>query len=157
MNLTIDVQVASDGDDNPDPDSIRYWLQSALDGLIKKEGHAVEVCVRIVDEAESQALNWQYRGKNKSTNVLSFPSQLPDDFPERHLGDIVVCRPVVEREAQEQGKELRAHWAHMIIHGALHLLGYDHVEDDDAVIMENLETRILTNLLFPPPYQPQTQ
>ena len=156
MNLTVDVQVATDSDENPDADSIRSWLTSAL-GDRFEPNKIVEVCVRIVSAAESQALNKQYRGKNSPTNVLSFPSELPADIPERHLGDIVICAARVKREAAEQGKEERAHWAHMVVHGALHLLGYDHINDDEAEIMEGLETSILTGLLFPPPYQQQSQ
>ncbi len=156
MNLTVDVQVASDGDDNPDADSIRSWLESVLADRFEPD-QAVEVCVRIVSEVESQTLNKQYRGKDSPTNVLSFPSELPADIPERHLGDIVICEAIVKQEALEQGKQERAHWAHMVVHGALHLLGYDHIDDDEADIMESLETTILTNLLFPPPYQQQLQ
>jgi probable rRNA maturation factor len=156
MNLTVDVQVAAEGDDNPDPDSIRTWLESALQDRFDST-NTVEVCVRVVDEMESQTLNSQYRGKHSPTNVLSFPANLPKDIPVCHLGDIVICAGVVKREAEQQGKEARAHWAHMVVHGTLHLLGYDHINDADASIMESLETKILTGLLFPPPYQQQTQ
>jgi len=153
MNLTVDIQVACEDDDNPDPDSIRTWLQSTLvDHFAAND--SIEVCVRIVDEAESQTLNNHYRSKNSPTNVLSFPTNLPADIPEIILGDIVICAEVVKREALQQGKTLSAHWAHMVVHGALHLLGYDHINGDDAEIMEGLETHILTDLLFPPPYQP---
>lgn len=156
MNLTVDVQVASQGHDAPDPESIRSWVRSALDKRAD-ESQEVEVCVRIVDENESQALNNQYRQKNKPTNVLSFPSEMPEGLPILHLGDIVICSAVVKREAEEQGKSTRAHWAHMVIHGTLHLLGFDHIDEADAVEMENLETQIMVGLLFPPPYQMQSQ
>lgn len=157
MNLTVDVQVASDGDDNPDPESIRTWLWSILDGRVETS-RDIEVSVRIVDAAESQALNAYYRKKDSATNVLSFPSESSgtsplNNCPINHLGDIVICDAVVRREAQEQDKDLRAHWAHMIVHGALHLLGYDHIDDDDATEMENLETQIMADLAFPPLYQ----
>ncbi len=112
-----------------------------------------EVSLYIVDEAESQELNAQYRGKDKPTNVLSFPADIPEEVGVPLLGDLVVCAPVVEREAQEQGKTLEAHWAHMLVHGSLHLLGYDHIEDDEADVMEALETEIITGLGFPAPYQ----
>ena len=160
MTLTVDVQVATEGDDNPDPESIRAWSEFVLnqaDENFQPSSQEIEVCVRIVDSIESQTLNFQYRHKNLPTNVLSFPADLPADVPIRHLGDIVICRDVVNDEAQAQGKELRAHWAHMVVHGLLHLLGYDHVDEDDAEIMEGLETRIMIGLLFPPPYQIQTQ
>ena len=157
MNLCADIQIASEGDDNPDPDSIRAWLEAALADRIDSNENPIEVCVRIVDEAESQTLNKHYRQKDTSTNVLSFPSDLPKDIPVNHLGDIVICNTIVKREAEAQGKEMRAHWAHMVIHGALHLLGYDHIEDDEANIMEALETKILDQLLFPPPYQQHSQ
>ncbi len=162
MNISVDVQVASEGDDNPDPESISSWLNSVLSfpavnfkplSSTENSQDDVEVCVRIVDENESQTLNNQYRQKNSPTNVLSFPADLPEGIPIEHLGDIVICNSVVRKEANEQGKETRAHWAHMIVHGTLHLLGYDHIEDSEAEIMEALETKIMTHLLFPPPYQ----
>ena len=156
MTLTVDVQVASDGDDNPDPDSIRWWLETALADRIST-AEAVEVCVRIVNEEESRQLNNQYRHKNSSTNVLSFPSGELGDIPVHHLGDIVICNTVVKREAREQSKECRAHWAHMVVHGGLHLLGYDHMDDKEADEMEGLENKILTQLHFPPQYQAQLQ
>ena len=112
-----------------------------------------ELVVRIVDEAESQDLNQQYRGKTKPTNVLSFPFEAPPGFPCNHLGDLVICAPVVEREAREQGKSPEAHWAHMLVHGVLHLLGHDHQNDAEADEMEGLEVRILARLGFPDPYQ----
>jgi probable rRNA maturation factor len=120
--------------------------------LQSDELNQAEVSVYIVDEAESQELNSQYRGKDKPTNVLSFPADIPEEVGVPLLGDLVVCAPVVEREAQEQGKTLNAHWAHMLVHGTLHLLGYDHLEDDEAEVMEALETRLVTQLHFPAPY-----
>jgi probable rRNA maturation factor len=110
------------------------------------------VCIVLVDEDESQALNMQYRGQGKPTNVLSFPMQLPEHVGERVLGDLVICAPVVEREAQEQGKPTLAHWAHMVVHGMLHLQGYDHEVESEAAAMEALEIRILRDLGFANPY-----
>jgi probable rRNA maturation factor len=108
---------------------------------------------------ESQELNHQYRGKNKPTNVLSFPFEIPEHLPEgveiELLGDLIICAPVVEREAQEQNKALLAHWAHMTLHGCLHLLGYDHIEDKEAEEMESLEIEILQKMGFPNPYNDQ--
>ena len=109
--------------------------------------------VRIVDEAESNELNLTYRGKDKPTNVLSFPFEAPPGLELPLLGDLVICRQVVEREAQEQGKPLMAHWAHMVVHGSLHLLGYDHIEDEEAEEMEALERDIMQELGFADPYQ----
>ncbi|MEX1033208.1 MAG: rRNA maturation RNase YbeY [Cellvibrionaceae bacterium] len=152
MNLSVDIQVVSDGDDPPDPDSIRCWLRAVLERELPTEQGEVEVSVRLVDRDESQRLNRQYRHKNTPTNVLSFPSELPANLPFRHLGDIVACVPVIREEARQQRKSLNAHWAHMMVHGALHLLGYDHIEDSDAEIMEAREINILAQLDIADPY-----
>lgn len=111
-----------------------------------------EVTIRIVDEAESQQLNHTYRGKDKPTNVLSFPFEAPAGIELPLLGDLIICRQVVEREAQEQEKPLLAHWAHMVVHGSLHLLGYDHIEDAEAEEMESIETEIMLALGYDDPY-----
>jgi len=111
-----------------------------------------EMTIRLVDEAESRQLNFMYRDKDKPTNVLSFPSTLPKEISLPWLGDLVICRQVVEREAVEQNKTLLAHWAHMVVHGTLHLLGYDHITDEEAQEMESLETDILQTLGYPDPY-----
>lgn len=153
MNLSIDIQVASDDDDPPDPDSIKRWLRAVLDRELPADDERdIEISVRLVDRQESQRLNKHYRQKDAPTNVLSFPSDLPSDLPFRHLGDIVACAPVVRDEATEQGKPVDAHWAHMIVHGALHLLGYDHIEDREAETMEALEVSILADLGMADPY-----
>jgi len=109
--------------------------------------------VRLVDIAEMKTLNETYRDKAGPTNVLSFPSDLPDDLQLPLLGDIVICAPVVRAEAAEQGKNLTAHWAHMTIHGTLHLLGYDHIAEEEAAAMEALESAILKRLDYPCPYR----
>lgn len=149
MSYQIDVEVNSSSTKIPSVENIELWISAALQS---DELNQAEVSVYIVDEAESQELNAQYRGKDKPTNVLSFPADIPDEVGVPLLGDLVICAPVVEREAQEQGKTLDAHWAHMLVHGTLHLLGYDHVEDDEADVMEALETRLITQLNFPAPY-----
>ncbi|HOY24289.1 MAG TPA: rRNA maturation RNase YbeY [Cellvibrio sp.] len=149
MPYQIDVEVNSSSTKIPSIENIEIWIRAALQS---DELNQAEVSVYIVDEAESQELNAQYRGKDKPTNVLSFPADIPDEVGVPLLGDLVICAPVVEREAQEQGKTLDAHWAHMLVHGTLHLLGYDHVEDDEADVMEALETRLITQLNFPAPY-----
>ncbi len=124
--------------------TLRRWAEAALGG------EPGDLSIRIVDDAESQALNHQYRGKDKPTNVLSFGAD--DDFSGL-LGDLVICASVVAREAVEQGKTTRAHWAHMVVHGCLHLLGYDHESDKDAELMENRERSILAQFGFPDPYE----
>jgi probable rRNA maturation factor len=148
MAIILDIQSASSSEDAPDEQSIKRWVSAALGS---KTGDT-ELSVRIVDEHESQQLNETYRGASGPTNVLSFPfdADIPEPLP--LIGDIVICAPVVAKEAKQQNKKLKAHWAHMIIHGVLHLLGYDHQNDPDAVIMETLETEIMQKLGFPPPY-----
>lgn len=149
MSYQIDIEINSASSDIPSAENIELWISAALksDELVD-----AEVSVYIVDEEESQSLNAQYRGKDKSTNVLSFPADIPEAVGIPLLGDLVVCAPVIAREALEQGKTLEAHWAHMLVHGTLHLLGYDHIEDDDAEVMESLETHLITKLNFPAPY-----
>ncbi|KND82517.1 rRNA maturation RNase YbeY [Aggregatibacter actinomycetemcomitans] len=147
--MIIDLQIAS-ADENglPTAEQIEQWATAA----VQPQSDEVEMTVRIVDEMESHALNLNYRGKDRPTNVLSFPFECPDEVELPLLGDLVICRQVVEREAQEQEKPLMAHWAHMVVHGSLHLLGYDHIEDDEAEEMESLETQIMIGLGFVDPY-----
>jgi len=145
--LDVDIQRASDASDLPSDDSLVHWAELAL---ADKPGH--ELTIRLVDEAESRELNATYRGKDYATNVLSFPSDLPPELNIPLLGDLVICAPVVAREAAEQGKSLAAHWAHMVIHGCLHLTGYDHIDDADAERMEALERRLLADLGIADPY-----
>jgi probable rRNA maturation factor len=109
--------------------------------------------VRIVDEQESAELNEQYRHKQGPTNVLSFPFECPPGVELNLLGDLVICAPVVQREAQQQQKQELAHWAHMVVHGTLHLLGYDHLQQDEAEAMENREIRIMEDLGYSDPYR----
>ena len=137
----------------PGPILLKRWAQAAL----PKKFRNTEITIRIVNIKEMTDLNTTYRGKKGPTNVLSFPFEMPDvaiSKNEPHtLGDIIICRDVVNREAKEQNKKEKAHWAHMIIHGTLHLQGYDHVDEKDAVIMEKKEIRILKSLGFLNPYQ----
>lgn len=146
----IDIESNSASQRIPDAGLLESWISAALRSQRLEEA---EVSLYIVDEDESQELNAQYRGKDKPTNVLSFPADIPEEVGIPLLGDLVVCAPVVEREASEQSKSLEAHWAHMLVHGCLHLLGFDHVLDDEAEAMEALETEIITGLGFPAPYQ----
>ncbi len=128
----------------PGPASLRRWARLAADG------HGGELGIRVVGAGESRALNGRWRGKDRPTNVLSFPAA--PTVRGRQLGDLVVCAPVVAREAREQGKTLRAHWAHMIVHGTLHLLGYDHLRAADARRMEGRERALLARLGIGDPY-----
>ena len=148
-SIFVDLQIATENIEGlPTEEQIVQWATAA----VQPEGDEVEMTVRIVDEAESHELNLTYRGKDRPTNVLSFPFECPDEVELLLLGDLVICRQVVEREAAEQEKPLIAHWAHMVVHGSLHLLGYDHIEDDEAEEMESLETQIMQGLGFDDPY-----
>ena len=148
MPVELDVDYEDEDDDLPSPEELPVWADLALCKDV-----AAQLSIRIVNEAESQALNKQYRDKDKPTNVLSFPLDMPEDIGVYMLGDLVICAPVVEREALEQHKSLKAHWAHMVIHGMLHLQGYDHIEDNEAEEMECLEIRLLQQLGYSNPYE----
>lgn len=147
MNVHVDVQHALDTD-LLDAD-IQHWVEATLQ---HEQRDNTELTVRIVDEAESAALNSQYRGRDTATNVLSFACDIPAEVEMNLLGDLVICAPVVQREAEGQGKTEQAHWAHMIIHGVLHLLGFEHLNDADTQKMEQLEITILAGLGFSNPY-----
>ncbi len=153
MNVLVDVQSACDDDTIPEAATIDAWVMRAVEAADAVSD--VEVSVRIVGTDEIQALNLDYRDKDKPTNVLSFPAGpiagLPDDAPVL-LGDIVVCASVVAGEAAEQDKAVGDHWAHMLVHGTLHLMGFDHETDAEAAEMEALETRILAANGLPDPY-----
>ena len=133
--------------------SFRRWVAAALAGRIRE----ADLAIRLVDANEGRALNRHYRGKDYATNVLSFPADLPEGLPEGVrlplLGDLVLCAPVIEREAREQGKALAAHYAHLTVHGTLHLLGWDHADDVEAEAMERLEREILAGLGIDDPYR----
>lgn len=154
-DTVIDVQYASDYDAPAEAD-IHDWVVRALQGAGTKLSGATEVAVRIVDSDEMQALNRDFRDKDQPTNVLSFsPAAQPATPGEalQNLGDIVLCAPVIAAEAGAQGKPPEHHWAHLIVHGMLHLLGYDHIKNDDAVEMEACEVRILSEHGIPDPYR----
>lgn len=152
MTIEIDVEDVSSTSGNPGAMQFQGWLTPVL----RKGGNA-SVAIRIVDEAEMQALNAQYRGKDKPTNVLSFPADLPaalaGQIDPEPLGDIVLCAPVVRAEAEAQEKPLEDHWAHLSIHGLLHLLGHDHQDEDEAEAMEALEIGYLAELGIADPYR----
>lgn len=130
--------------------SFRRWAEAALRGA--RHRRRAELAIRIVDSTEGLALNRQYRGRDYATNVLSFPVEPPPGVRLALIGDLAICAPVVLREAAEQGKPARAHWAHLTVHGVLHLLGYDHIVDADAEVMESLERRVLASLGIDDPY-----
>lgn len=149
MSIQLDLQFAVENENGlPTEHDFQTWLDKTI---IPFQPQA-ELTIRIVDEQESHQLNHDYRGKDKSTNVLSFPFEAPPGIELDLLGDLIVCRQVVEREAIEQNKPLMAHWAHMVVHGSLHLLGYDHIDDDEAEEMESLETEIMQSMGFNDPY-----
>lgn len=133
----------------PDDSEIERWVHSALNGKYDN----AQLTVRMVGYRESQQLNETYRHCSGPTNVLSFPFEQPDMVQPPLLGDLVICAPLVAKEAYDQGKELSAHWAHMVIHGVLHLIGYDHTSTHEADIMEGLEKKIMKELRYPDPYE----
>lgn len=147
--VILDLQIACESRDGlPTESDFQKWLDVVLPQFQEES----EVTIRIVDDAESHELNMTYRGKDKSTNVLSFPFEAPPGMELPLLGDLVICRQVVEKEAREQQKALLAHWAHMVVHGSLHLLGYDHIVDEEAEEMESIEIEIMQSLGYPDPY-----
>ena len=150
MKLTVDIQCAS-SEPVPDEDDLRSWIAAALANQQRQAD--TEISLRLVDAEEMSRLNRDYRHRDGPTNVLSFPAGLPPELALPLLGDIVICAPVVRAEAAAQHKPLDAHWAHMAVHGTLHLLGYDHIEEDQANAMEALESAILAGLDYPCPYR----
>ncbi|MCP4791366.1 MAG: rRNA maturation RNase YbeY [Gammaproteobacteria bacterium] len=157
----IDLQIATQEQDLPSHEQFQQWVSLASEGQTTQS----DITIRLVDDAESQQLNADYRGKNQPTNVLSFPAQM-DEFeaefsiPELieeaggmgYLGDLVINAAIVKREALQQNKEAMEHWAHLVIHGCLHLQGYDHIEDDEAEQMEGLEIALLAAMGIANPY-----
>ncbi|MDT8438931.1 MAG: rRNA maturation RNase YbeY [Wenzhouxiangellaceae bacterium] len=149
--MSVEIQRELMAEDLPADAELVAWVEAAL-----ADPHDAEICIRIVDEAEGRALNRQWRGKDYATNVLSFPGEAPPGLPPGEMaalaGDIVLCAPVIAREAAAQGKPSTHHWTHLVVHGVLHLRGYDHIHADAAVAMEQTECRILAELGVPDPY-----
>jgi probable rRNA maturation factor len=165
--LRVEVQLATRRPWVPAAVTLRRWARAAHAGglaslparrfrMHESVGQGAAACLRVVGSAESRRLDREYRGKDRPTNVLSFPASPEERVATGILGDLVICAPVVSREAREQRKSLRAHWAHMVVHGTLHLLGYDHENARDARAMEALEVEILRGLGFHDPYRPHT-
>jgi probable rRNA maturation factor len=156
--VNVELQRACDVASLPDLDDIRRWIEAAIRSSNEGDGRACDIVVRVVDERESRDLNHRYRRKDKATNVLAFAPADSSAVPglrtkaRRTLGDLAICGPVVEREAREQGKTAASHWGHLLIHGTLHLLGYDHQTEAEADEMERLEALILADRGFGDPY-----
>ncbi|WP_279363637.1 rRNA maturation RNase YbeY [Xanthomonas sacchari] len=152
VRLDVGVSYALPRAGLPAAPSFRKWVAAVLKGRIRE----ADLAIRLVDDREGRALNQHYRGKDYATNVLSFPAELPEGLPKGVklplLGDLVICAPVVAREAAEQDKPLNAHYAHLTVHGVLHLLGWDHEDDKEAEAMEQLEREILADLGVSDPY-----
>ncbi len=159
MDVCVDLQIACRVDSVPQQAEVRSWLEQAYQVGSQSDSTRCDVSVRIVDEDESRQLNNQYRQQDKPTNVLAFPAGSADEIgalPEdaaRSLGDLVICGPLVEQEARDQGKSPAGHWGHLLIHGMLHLLGYDHETSSQAAEMETMEKKILAARGFEDPYR----
>lgn len=152
VRLDVAVSYATARAGVPAAASFRKWVAAAVAGRIRE----ADLAIRVVGEDEGRSLNRHYRGKDYATNVLSFPAELPEGLPKGVklplLGDLVICAPVVAREALEQNKPLSAHYAHLTVHGALHLLGWDHEDEREAEAMEQLEREVLAGLGIGDPY-----
>ncbi len=151
MNF-LDIQIATEFRDYPEEQQFQHWV----DAVLTDQTRDSEIVIRLVDEAESTALNQQYRHKTGPTNILSFPFEVPETLESDLLGDLVICAPLIAKEARLQNKPLDHHWAHITLHGVLHLLGYDHIQDHDAEEMETLEIKILNMLNIANPYQQES-
>lgn len=147
--LELQIETSAALSDLPNEAQFQSWVDTALADQDKE----FEVVIRLVDEAESAQLNQDYRGKSGSTNILSFSFEVPDGLELNLLGDLVICAPLVEKEALEQHKPVEHHWAHLVIHGILHLRGYDHIDETEAEEMEAKEIEILQQLHISNPYQ----
>lgn len=150
MSIEIVVQNATEFTPVPEPEDFTRWVEAAIAGRCPAED--LELCIRLVDVAESAELNLHYRKKTGPTNILSFPGELSDALGVYLLGDLVICAPLMAEEATQQQKTFEQHWAHLTVHGTLHLLGYDHQTEEEAAVMENLEIAVLADLGYPNPY-----
>ena len=156
MELTVDLQISEKLEPStvPNKQDMSQWIKASIEtAALTRTMKEIEVSIRVVDQDESQLSNLNYRQQNKPTNVLSFPAELPDYLDLPLLGDLLICAPILEQEAKSQNKKEIDHWAHIIVHGTLHLLGYDHIEDSQALEMETLEIEILKQFHINNPYQ----
>lgn len=155
MSYYIDIQNACEDTLPVTEEMLRHWATFSLTPYRK----SAELTLRFVDEKEITHLNHVYRKKNSATNVLAFPATYPEDVELEYplLGDVIICPAVLKQESEQLKKSLTAHWAHIVIHGVLHLLGYDHIKDDEAVVMQSIETQLLADLGFDNPYESQTE
>jgi probable rRNA maturation factor len=152
MTHVIDLQIACLATELPTKKQFQLWVDTALEEVSSDPSQEFELTIRLVNSEESQQLNNQYRSKDKPTNVLSFPFEVPDGIELNLLGDLIICIEVMEQEAKEQNKALFDHWAHLVIHGCLHLVGFDHISDSEALEMESIEIIILEKLGITNPY-----
>lgn len=148
----LDIQIATQAGDYPSEQQFQQWV----DTVLSDQSQDSEIVIRLVDESESAELNQQYRHKFGPTNILSFPFEAPEGVELDLLGDLVICAPLISKEAAEQHKLPFHHWAHITIHGVLHLLGYDHIDENEAEEMEALEIKLLNMLNIPNPYQEES-
>lgn len=148
MNV-VDIQIVSHSDNLPSKEQFQFWI----DAVLTDNSEDSEIVIRIIDETEMIQFNEQYRNKEGSTNILSFPFHPPDEIESKLLGDLLICAPIVEKEALLQHKKVEHHWAHMTIHGLLHLLGYDHIDNAEAEKMEALEIKLLKTIKITNPYE----
>jgi probable rRNA maturation factor len=159
MAHVIDLQIACKQNDLPSElpsePQFQLWVDTALAQVSSEPEKDFELTIRLVNSEESQQLNMQYRGKDKPTNVLSFPFEVPEGIELNLLGDLIICIEVMKQEAQDQKKSLFDHWAHLVIHGCLHLVGFDHISDSEAVEMESIEIAVLAKLGIKNPYLEQ--
>lgn len=155
MTCTLYLQIASTIQPLPSRWRFKRWLAAVFSDpdLVHQAQQPLELCIRIIDEPESAELNQTYRQKSGPTNVLSFPAEIPEHVHWHYLGDLAICAPLVVKEASQQQKPVLAHWAHLTVHGVLHLMGYDHIDVEDAAVMEALEIRILQRLKIANPYE----
>jgi len=151
MNAIVDLQLACTDCEHPEQQQCQQAIQQVFNSVGITD--TKECTIRIVDKDESAELNRQYRGKTGPTNVLSFPFESPAEIELNLLGDLVICAPLVIEQAETQNKSPQMHWTHLIVHGCLHLLGYDHINDIDAMEMEKLECQILAEMGYPDPYK----
>ncbi|TYK64329.1 rRNA maturation RNase YbeY [Colwellia echini] len=152
MPHDIDLQIACTPTALPSSEQFQLWVDTALNAVSSDPKQNFELTIRLVNSDESQQLNNQYRGKDKPTNVLSFPFEVPEGIELNLLGDLIICIEIMQQEAQTQNKALFDHWAHLVVHGCLHLVGFDHISDSEALEMESLEITILEKLGINNPY-----